>query len=72
VDLEALKEAFSSTDWGIAEPALDKLVSIGGDEVLAFFVSFLAGTDVLLRNRASIGLHDLGDSRAVEPLMQAI
>jgi hypothetical protein len=35
-------------------------------------VSFLAGTDVLLRNRASIGLHDLGDSRAVEPLMKAI
>jgi hypothetical protein len=72
MNLEALKEEFSSTDWGIAEPALDKLVSIGGEEVLAFFVSFLAGTDVLLRNRASIGLHDLGDSRAVAPLMQAI
>jgi hypothetical protein len=72
MDLETLKKEFISTDWGIAEPALDKLVRIGGDEVLEFFISFLAGTDVLLRSRASIGLHDLGDSRAVEPLMKAI
>jgi hypothetical protein len=72
MDLEILKEEFISADWGIAEPALDKLVSIGGEEVLGFFVSFLADTDVRLRNRASIGLHDLGDNRALEPLMQAI
>ena len=72
MDLTTLKAEFLSSDWAIAEPALDKLVSIGGDEVLEFFVSFLSGTDVLLRNRASIALHDLEDSRAVEPLMQAI
>jgi hypothetical protein len=72
VDLTALKKEFVSSDWTIAEPALDKLVSIGGDEVLEFLVSFLAGTDVLLRDRASIALHDLEDSRAIEPLMQAI
>lgn len=72
MDLIALKAEFVSSDWAIAEPALDKLVSIGGDEVFEFLVSFLSGTDVLLRNRASIALHDLEDNRAVEPLMQAI
>lgn len=72
MDLKALKEAFISADWSIAEPALDRLVAIGGDEVLEFFLSFLARTDVLLASRASIGLHDLADSRAVEPLMVAI
>jgi hypothetical protein len=72
MDLKALKEEFISTDWGIAEPALDKLVATGGDEVFEFFLSFLTRTDVLLASRASIGLHDLEDSRAVEPLMVAI
>jgi hypothetical protein len=72
VDLTTLKKEFISSDLTIGDPASDKLVSIGGDEVLEFFVSFLAGTDVLLRNRASIALHDLEDSRAIEPLMQAI
>ena len=72
MDLAVLKTEFLSSDWTIAEPALDKLVSIGGDEVFEFLISFLSGTDVTLRNRASIALHDLRDSRAVEPLMQAI
>jgi hypothetical protein len=72
MDLQALKKEFLSTNWDIAEPALDKLVSIGGEEVLEFFLSFLTRTDVSLASRASIGLHDLEDSRAVEPLMMAI
>lgn len=72
MDLTTLKTEFLSSDWTIAEPALDKLVSIGGDEVFEFLISFLSGTDVLLRNRASIALHDLEDNRAVEHLMQAI
>ncbi|MFD2721150.1 HEAT repeat domain-containing protein [Hymenobacter monticola] len=63
---------FLSSDWTIAQPALDKLVSIGGDEVFEFLISFLPGTNTTLRNRASIALHDLKDSRAVKPLMQAI
>lgn len=71
-DLEKLKIEFISSDWSIAEPALDELVNIGGDAVLEFFTSFLEGTDILLRNKASIGLHDLADSRAAEPLMKAI
>ena len=72
MNLTVLKAEFVSSDWAIAEPALDKLVSIGGDEVFEFLVSFLSSTDVLLRNRASIALHDLEDNRAVGPLMQAI
>ena len=72
MDLTTLKMEFVSSNWAIAEPALDSLVSIGGDEVLDFFISFLDEKDVLLRNRACIGLHDLADSRAVEPLMKAI
>jgi hypothetical protein len=72
MSLETLKEEFLSEEWSVSRPALDELVRIGGDEVFNFFVSFLDGTDVLLRNRASIGLHDLADSRAVEPLMRAI
>jgi hypothetical protein len=72
MDLETLKEDFMSKDWGIAEPALDKLVAIASEEVLEFFLSFLNRTDVLLASRASIGLHELGDSRAVAPLLAAI
>ena len=72
VDIVPLKVNFVSSDWAIAEPALDELVSLGGDDVLAFLVSFLAGTDVLLRNRAGIALHDLADNRAREPLLHAI
>jgi hypothetical protein len=72
VDIATLKANFVSSDWAIAEPALDELVSRGGEEVLAFLVSFLPGSDVLLRNRAAIALHDLADNRALEPLLQAI
>lgn len=72
VEIASLKSNFVSSDWAIAEPALDELVRQGGDEVLAFLVSFLTGTDVLLRNRAAIALHDLADSRALAPLLQAI
>ncbi|GAB3862290.1 hypothetical protein GCM10028822_42790 [Hymenobacter terrigena] len=72
VDIASLKANFVSSDWAIAEPALDELVSRGREEVLAFLVSFLTGTDVVLRNRAAIVLHDLADNQALEPLSQAI
>ncbi|HEX8330799.1 MAG TPA: hypothetical protein VF629_24925 [Hymenobacter sp.] len=72
MDIASLKANFISSDWAIAEPALDELVRLGDTEVLAFFVSFLPGTDVLLRNRAGIALHDLADNRAREPLLHAI
>ncbi|WP_052733034.1 HEAT repeat domain-containing protein [Hymenobacter terrenus] len=72
MDIASLKANFVSCDRAIAAPALDALVNRGGEEVLAFLVSFLTGTDVQLRNSAAIALRDLADNRALAPLLQAI
>ena len=43
VDIVSLKARFVSSDWAIAEPALDELVGLGGEEVIGLFHLLLGG-----------------------------
>ena len=70
--LESIKADFFSSDTKVATAASDKLSEIGGDEVVAFLIPILDSENAWLRNSTALVLRDIGDGRAMEPLLQAI
>ncbi|MCP2045813.1 HEAT repeat domain-containing protein [Pontibacter sp. HSC-36F09] len=71
-ELDQLKQEILSQDWEKARDAAYRLGEIGGDEVLTFLIQLLNSKDPILRNCAALGLKDIKDNKAVEPLLDAI
>ncbi|MGB4775110.1 MAG: HEAT repeat domain-containing protein [Daejeonella sp.] len=71
-ETDQLKKDIFSDDWDLIKSAAGRLIEIGGDEIVDFFISLLALDNPNIRNMAALALHDLKDNRAVEPLLKAI
>lgn len=67
-----LVDDFQSDDWEIAEEASEVLVARGGTDVVDSLIRLLRSTDGRSRNRAATALREIGDDRAIEPLVTAI
>ncbi len=71
-EIDTLKEKLFSTDRKIAIASSDKLAEIGGVEITDYLISLLSSNDSGIRNIASLTLRTIGDSKAVDPLFNAI
>ncbi|MCH7849572.1 MAG: HEAT repeat domain-containing protein [Planctomycetes bacterium] len=67
-----LLDDLRSDDWEIAEGASEVLVARGGTDVVDSLIPLLRSTDVRVRYWAAHVLREIGDDRAVEPLVNAI
>ena len=67
-----LLDDLRSDDWEIAEGASEVLVARGGTDVVDSLIPVLRSTDARVRNWAAHVLREIGDDRAVEPLVNAI
>ncbi len=72
IEIDQLKEDVLSDDWHLADSSAVRLIEIGGDEVINFFISLIAEDNSTIRNRAALALRDIKDNRALEPLLKAI
>lgn len=72
IEFEQLKKDIFSEDWELVKSAADRLGEIGGDEVVDFLISLLSLENSGIRNRAALALRDIGDNKAVKPLLKAI
>ena len=70
--IEHLKASIHSVDWETAKNASDELATIGGKEVVDFLISLLNQSNAKLRNVAALGLREMRDNCAIEPLLNAI
>ncbi|TGD83264.1 HEAT repeat domain-containing protein [Hymenobacter wooponensis] len=70
--LSTLQAQVFSEDTEIVRAAFAELTEIGGEEVFQFYVGLLESTRPLIRNRAACGIIEIGDQRAVQPLLHAI
>ncbi len=70
--LSRLVSDLKSVDPEIFDPAIDDLVKRGGDDVFDVLIPLLKSGDSRFRHRAAIALRELGDSRAIGPLIEAI
>jgi len=71
-ELEILKQDLLSKERGKICNAAEKLSQMGIDSVSEILIPLLECEDVDLRNQASLALADLGDNKAVDPLLKAI
>lgn len=67
-----LKNDLYSDNKGKALKASDQLAEIGGKEVIEFFISLLDQDNARLRDLAVLGLREIADSQALNPLLKAI
>jgi hypothetical protein len=67
-----LKNDLFSNDVKIALAASKKLAKVGGDHILTFLLELLESEKPGIRNLAALSLRDIGDNRAIAPLLQAI
>ena len=70
--LKELKQDILSDDWKTALAASDALAQIGGKAALDILLPLLSSPASWTRNAAALGLRDIGDNAAVEPLVHAI
>jgi hypothetical protein len=70
--IQQLKIDLYSDNHKTALLASDELVKIGGQDIISFFISLLDKENCNARNMAALGLHDLADNQALEPLLTAI
>ncbi|NGN97619.1 HEAT repeat domain-containing protein [Grimontia sp. S25] len=71
-EVETLKDQFLCSDWDSLLKTSDKLVDIGGDAVSLFFIECLDSVNADVRNGAALALRDIGDKRAVDPLIEGV
>jgi len=71
-ELEILKQNILSDDWELVKGSADGLATIGGDDVVEFLISLLESENPITRNGAALALEQIGDNRAVEPLLKAV
>lgn len=70
--IEDLKNGIFSDNWDTAISSADKLVKIGGDDVVKFLIGLLESKNADLRNIAALALRDLEDNKAIDPLLNSI
>jgi len=72
-EIELLKRAAFSTDWEKVEVSMEKLGEIGVPIVFDFLLTLLDLDNKYsrLRNLAANKVLDIGDNRAVDPLVKA-
>lgn len=73
-DIEQLKKDLFSDDWKLMQASSEQLRDIGGEEVFHFFIDCLdlGNSRNRTRNIAALRLKEIGDNRALEPLLAAI
>lgn len=71
-EIEKLKRNIFSENWELVKSSADKLGKLGGDDITDFLISLLSEDNSGIRNRAALALERIGDSRAVEPLIDSI
>ena len=71
-EVEQLKQVVLSSDWEAVKAACARLSVIGGDDVVLFLIGLLQLDNPGVRNQAALALRDMGDNRAVEPLLLSI
>jgi hypothetical protein len=71
-EIEQLKKNIFSSDRELVKSSADKLGEIGGDEITDFLISLLELDDSGIRDRAALALEQIGDNKAVEPLLKSI
>jgi hypothetical protein len=70
--LSDLQAQVLDEDPQIVRAAFDELTEIGGEKVFQFYLGLLESTSPLIRNRTAGGIIEIGDQRAVQPLLRAI
>lgn len=70
--ISELVDDLQSDDWEIAEEASEVLVARGGTDVVDSLIPLLRSTVIRVRYWAAHVLREIGDDRAVEPLVNAI
>jgi len=71
-EIEELKKNIFSGDLELVKSSRKRLGEIGGDEVVDFLIPMLMLDDQRIRNSAALTLRDIGDNKALEPLLAAI
>ena len=71
-DINQLKKDVFSDDWKFAKSAAKKLVKIGGDEIVDFFISLLSLDNHSIIRMAAWALDEIRDNKAVNPLLRSI
>lgn len=69
--VQQLMKEIQSDDQSTVEAARDALMDRGGEEVFQGMLDLLRSPDPWARHEAALVLADLGDDRAVEPLVTA-
>jgi len=71
-EIEELKKNIFSDDWELVKSSSDRLGKIGGTEAVDFLIPLLGLDNPGIRNSAALALSDIGDNRALDPLLSAI
>lgn len=68
-----MKEDLFSNNWELMKDSSEALRDLGGEEGFRFFIELLDldNSRNLTRNVAALRLKELGDNRAIEPLLRA-
>lgn len=72
IEIERLKTEIISDDLEDFEVVQNRLVEIGGNEVVDFLISLLAHENSTIRDRSALILEEIKDNKAVKPLLKAI
>ena len=70
--MQQLKNDLYSDDHRKAMHASNELAKIGGQDIIDLFISLLDQDNSKMRDIAALGLHDIADNQALEPLLTAI
>jgi hypothetical protein len=71
-DIDRLKAEILSANPKQAQQAVSHLISVNKEVALTYLISLLDSENPALQGTAALGLHDLADNRAMEPLFKAI
>jgi len=70
--VSSIQSEILSDDHRLAIKAVDRLVQMDKNLAYDYLMSLLETTNPIYRDRAALGLHEIGDNRALEPLFTAI
>ncbi|WP_345955028.1 HEAT repeat domain-containing protein [Mucilaginibacter sp. PAMB04168] len=70
--IDLLKAKILSDDIEQGSNAIDSFIRLDKKTALDYLITLLDHPNPLIFNRAAIGLHDIGDNRALEPLLTTI
>jgi hypothetical protein len=70
--MQQLKNDLYSDNHRKAMLASDELAKIGGKDIIDLFISLLDHDNSKIREIAALGLHEIADNQALEPLLTSI